>query len=235
MSRKHHLTVAGVAIALIAPLGGCGTGGALAGFTPMYGANGTLGPSLSRIEVASVPGRAGYLLRESLDDNLSKARGEAPLYRLAMSVKEVRIPRGLRIDNVANRYELQLRVSYALVDIRQNKTLTRGSAISIVTYDSADQPYAAVAAHQDAQERAAAEAAQRLRLNLAAYFADPKAYSAEAQIARINASSVNGRMAAQEVVAPSDMVEPEQDADLARDAPAAGAPQQDQPILLPSR
>lgn len=232
---KRHLTIAGVAVALLAPLGGCGTGGALAGFTPMYGSTSTIGPSLSRIEVANVPGRAGYLVREALDDGLAKSRAEAPLYRLAMTVKEIRIPRGLRIDNVANRYELQFRVQYALVDIRQRKTLTRGSVISNVTYDSADQPYAAVAGHQDAQDRAAADAAQRVRLNLAAYFADPKAYSAEAQIARVTGGSVDDRMAAREVTAPSDKAEMEPDPDMTADTPPAGAPQQDQPILLPSR
>jgi len=232
---KRHLTVAGVAVALIAPLGGCGTGGALAGFSPMYASGAAIGPSLSRIQVANVQGRAGYLVRESLDDSLTKDRGEAPLYRLAMTVGETRTPRGLRIDNVANRYELQLRVAYALVDLKQNKTVSRGSVISTVTYDSADQPYAAVAGHQDAQERAAADAAQRVKLNLAAYFADPKAYAAEAQVARISGGNLDARTASQEVIAPSDKVETELDPDLASGTPAPGSAQQDTPILLPSR
>jgi len=42
-----------------------------------------------------------------------------------------------------------------------------------VTYDSADQPYASVAAQQDAQDRAAGEAARRIQLELATWLARP--------------------------------------------------------------
>jgi hypothetical protein len=49
---------------------------------------------------------------------------------------------------------------------------------SSVTYDAADQPYAAIAAQQDAQDRAAAEAARRIQLDLAAWLAKPKALRA---------------------------------------------------------
>ena len=40
-----------------------------------------------------------------------------------------------------------------------------------VTYDSADQPYASISAQQDAQDRAAAEAARKIQLELAAWLA----------------------------------------------------------------
>jgi LPS-assembly lipoprotein len=40
-----------------------------------------------------------------------------------------------------------------------------------VTYDSADQPYASIAAQQDSQERAATEVARRIQLELATWLA----------------------------------------------------------------
>ena len=40
-----------------------------------------------------------------------------------------------------------------------------------LTYDSADQPYASISAQQDAQDRAAAEAARKIQLELAAWLA----------------------------------------------------------------
>jgi LPS-assembly lipoprotein len=46
-----------------------------------------------------------------------------------------------------------------------------GSTSAAVTYDSADQPYASVAAQQDSQERAAAEVARKIQLDLAAWLA----------------------------------------------------------------
>jgi LPS-assembly lipoprotein len=41
----------------------------------------------------------------------------------------------------------------------------------LISYDAVDAPYAGIAAQQNSQERAAAEAARRIRLNLAEYFA----------------------------------------------------------------
>ncbi len=40
-----------------------------------------------------------------------------------------------------------------------------------MTYDSADQPYASIAAEQDGQERAANEAARKIQLELAVWLA----------------------------------------------------------------
>jgi LPS-assembly lipoprotein len=43
-----------------------------------------------------------------------------------------------------------------------------------VTYDSADQPYASIAAQQDAQQRAATEAARRIQLEVGIWLANGK-------------------------------------------------------------
>ena len=49
-----------------------------------------------------------------------------------------------------------------------------GRISTSVTYDSADQPYASIAAEQDGQERAAAEAARLIHLELASWLAAGK-------------------------------------------------------------
>ena len=49
--------------------------------------------------------------------------------------------------------------------------MKRGVARAQVTYDSADQPYASITAQQDAQDRAAAECARLIQLELAAWLA----------------------------------------------------------------
>ena len=48
----------------------------------------------------------------------------------------------------------------------------RGSVRVELTYDSADQPYASISAQQDAQDRAADEAARRIELELAVWLAN---------------------------------------------------------------
>ena len=47
----------------------------------------------------------------------------------------------------------------------------QGVAQAQVTYDSADQPYASITAQQDAQDRAAAECARKIQMELAAWLA----------------------------------------------------------------
>lgn len=138
------------------------------GFTPLYGVQG-VAPTLAAIEVVAPPGRAGFLLREKLDDAFGRGAA-APAYRLTMNLVENRYPRGVRVDNVANRYELVLVIDYTLTAVGGGPVKT-GHIQSSVTYDSADQPYASLAAEQDGQERAAGEAARQIQLDLAAWLA----------------------------------------------------------------
>ena len=151
---------------LILPLlAGCG-------FTPLYAENG-VGPALSSVDVISPKGRVGYLMQEQLDDALARSRGEKARYRLTMNTNEVRTPRGLRLDNTATEYELNLTVIYTLVENASGRVLLTGAVQSLVTYESADAPYAGLMAQGDGQERAAAQAMSQIRLDLSRFFANP--------------------------------------------------------------
>jgi LPS-assembly lipoprotein len=147
-------------------LGGCG-------FTPLYAAPG-VNPKLASIQVSRPDGRTGFLMGQYLDDELGKDRAETPAYRLLLKTNEVRIPRGIRVDSVASRYEVDLNTTYTLIEVATRKIVTAGLVKVNVTYDSADQPYAGIAAEQDGQRRAAEQAAQRIRMELASYFASPR-------------------------------------------------------------
>ena len=140
------------------------------GFTPLYGAQGVT-KGLGAIEVVAADGRAGYLLREKLDDALARNVNVLPSHRLVYTIKEQRYARGVRVDNVANRYELNMTANWRLLDAKTGQQVRNGSTNATVTYDSADQPYASIAAQQDAQERAATEVARKIQLDLAAWLA----------------------------------------------------------------
>lgn len=140
------------------------------GFTPLYGQNGVTG-GLGAIEVVAADGRAGYLLREQLEDALARDPNVLPSHRLTYKIDERRFARGLRVDNAANRYELNMTVSWKLTDVTTGSDARTGVTTAVVTYDSADQPYAAISAQQDGQERAAAEVARKIQLDLAAWLA----------------------------------------------------------------
>ena len=144
-------------------LGGCG-------FTPLYGVPG-VSSDLSAISVTAPQGRTGFLLRHSLDDAFARNGAAPPVYKLALNISEQKIPRGVRVDNVANRYELVLTVNY-LLTTAAGAPARNGRVTASVTYDSADQPYASIAAEQDGQERAAVEAARQISVDLATWMAN---------------------------------------------------------------
>ena len=144
-------------------LGGCG-------FMPLYAAPGVVS-KLATINVIPPQGRTGYLLAQHLDDALAKNHNTPAAYTMKLTLSEVRSPRGIRTDNVATRYEYVLTADYTLTTIPGGELAKRGKVRVEVTYDSADDPYAAIAAQQDAQDRAADEAARRIQLELATWLA----------------------------------------------------------------
>ena len=126
---------------------------------------------LSKVDVVAPQGRAGFLLRQHLDDELARNHDAPAAYRMDLRVFEARVPRGVRIDNVATRYEFTLTANYTLTTVASGQVAKRGTVRVELTYDSADQPYQAVAAEQDAEDRAAEEVARRIQLELASWMA----------------------------------------------------------------
>ena len=145
------LTAAGLLVA------GCG-------FTPLYGEAGG-SAALTRISVTTQDDRLGYRLREQLEDALGWDRRAAPLYRLETVVQQNRRPLGRRIDDTATRYELTVRGAWTLTPLDGGAPVSGVETVT-TTYAAADQPYAAIAAQQDGEERAAAELARLVRLDL---------------------------------------------------------------------
>ena len=138
---------------------------AACGFTPMYAEPAT-GSGLRRIAVSTPDNRLGYRLREQLEDALGFDRASPPLYRLETSVEQDRRALGRRIDDTASRYELTVRAVWVLTPLDGRPALTGDETVT-TTYEAADQPYAAIAAQQDGEERAAAELSRMIRLDLA--------------------------------------------------------------------
>jgi LPS-assembly lipoprotein len=155
----------------LAPILAAGALSGCAGFQPLYGEPAVVS-NLAAIEVVAPEGRTGYLIRQHLDDAFAKSHTATPAYRMDLALNESRYPRGVRIDNVATRYEYVLTANYALVSLASGVAEKAGSVRVELTYDSADQPYASIAAQQDAQDRAAEEAARRIQLELAVWLAN---------------------------------------------------------------
>ena len=141
------------------------------GFTPLY-AEPAVGSSLRRIVVTTQDDRLGYRLREQLEDALAWDRSATPLYRLTTQVEQNRRSLGRRIDDTATRYELTVKATWTLTPASGGAPIT-GTETVTTTYAAADQPYAAIAAQQDGEERAASELARLIRLDLMQALSNP--------------------------------------------------------------
>jgi LPS-assembly lipoprotein len=145
------------------------------GFTPLYATPGVT-PALASIDVVTplndsgATSREGYFLRLKLNDQLGRDPETPSRYKLMTTLKQTRFGQGVRVNNIATRYELDLSVSYVLSDGITGEVLTRGSVPVKVSYDTSDPPYATVAANQDAETRAADQAATYVRIALSHYF-----------------------------------------------------------------
>ena len=150
-------------VAAAIALGGCG-------FTPLYATPG-VSDGLSSIDVVAPNGRVAFLLREALDDDLARDKDATPAWRLTFSVDQTRDPRGLTLNNYAQRYQVGVKVDYILTNLTTGEVAHTGRVFSQVSYDSANDPYQGIAARQDSQERAASDAARRIEIDLAAWMA----------------------------------------------------------------
>ena len=148
-----------LALAAVAALGLAGCG-----FTPLYGET-AVGSSLSRIAVTTQDDRLGYRVREQLEDALGRDGTQTPLWRLETVLQQSRRPLGRRIDDTATRYELTVRGAWTLTPTGGGPAVSGVETVT-TTYAAADQPFAAIAAQQDGEERAAAELARLIRLDL---------------------------------------------------------------------
>jgi LPS-assembly lipoprotein len=164
MARLASLWLTAGAFALAgAGLGGCG-------FTPLYATPG-LSSGLSGIQVDAPDGRVAYLVRESLDDDLGRDKAAAPAWRLNFTVDQTRDPRGLTVNDYAQRYQVGITIDYTLTDLATGKVAHTGRVVSQVSYDAANDPYAGIAARQDSQQRAASDAARKIEIDVAAWMA----------------------------------------------------------------
>jgi LPS-assembly lipoprotein len=154
-----------VAAALLLMLGGCA-------LTPVYEGGGTSAPAslLRGVEVAPIPERTGFLVREELIRQLPPgAEGEAPRYRLNVTLDDRIDGFGVRGDNTIIRERRTLRARYALVDLSTDKTLFESVAGVDAGIDVVSSEYAVVAAEVTASERLAEAIANQIVGRLATW------------------------------------------------------------------
>lgn len=149
------------ALALLLPLAACG-------FRPLYASN--LDPQLASIYVEPVAERDGYEMRNRLIDMLHSDGDKAgKRYRLHITLNESSQGIALQNDAAITRYNTTIGATYELYDMRGN-LVTHGTQSELAAYNVVQSPYATLSAQQDSSKRAAQDMAERIHLELGAWF-----------------------------------------------------------------
>lgn len=142
---------------------------AACGFRPLYGRS-TLQPQLAAIYVEPIAERDGYELRNTLIDRLqSDGRAAGKAYRLKISLDESAQGIALQNDATITRYNQTLEARWTLTDAK-GTLLTSGVQTALSAYNVVQSPYATLVAAQDSSKRAAQDMAERIHLDLGAWF-----------------------------------------------------------------
>lgn len=146
------------------------------GFRPLYasGPDGSgPGDAMASIFVESIPERVGYQLRNHLLDRFgATGRSEGASYRLKITLREQRLGVAIRPNASITRYNYTLEAHYDLFRADGTAAVKSGNVSALAAYNVATSPYATVVAEQDASDRAAGDIAERLRIELAVFFAE---------------------------------------------------------------
>lgn len=143
------------------------------GLQPMYagGGNAAVAQGLAGVQVSAIEGRAGWLVRNALVDELGmagpKKDGATPKYRLDIRLDDKLESFALLSDDTVGRERRTLRARYQLVDAGSGEVVLDATAGSDAGIDVVSSDYATIAAEQTALENMAKDVASRIVTNVA--------------------------------------------------------------------
>ena len=143
------------------------------GLRPLYagGGKGAVAQTLRDIEVAPIGGKAGWLVRNALNDRLAAVDGAAPRYRLVIKLDDEISGFGVRSDDAVTRERRTLRARYQLVELGRDAVVLDATAGSDAGIDVTSSEYATIAAENTALERLAQTVADQIISRVALYAA----------------------------------------------------------------
>ncbi len=156
-------------LALLAALGGCG-------LQPMYagGGSGAVAQGLAAVEVPPIEGRAGWLVRNALQERLGQSGDVAtPRYRLDVLLDDKLEGLGLLTGETIGRERRTLRARYQLVDLATGRIVVDATAGSDAGIDVVSSEFATIAAEQTALENLSREVADRIVTRLTVALREP--------------------------------------------------------------
>jgi LPS-assembly lipoprotein len=149
---------------LLVSLAGCG-------LRPLYGGggSGTVAQTLRSVDVAPIDGKAGWLMRNALNDRLGRDRAAPAQFRLEVELDDQITGFGVRRDDAITRERRTLRARYRLVEAGTGTVVLDATAGSDVGIDVVSSEFATVAAENSALERLSQTLADQMVARIALY------------------------------------------------------------------
>jgi LPS-assembly lipoprotein len=146
---------------LAVPLAGCG-------LQPMYAGGGSsaIARGLTGIQVSAIEGRAGWLVRNALNDKLMQG-SEVARYRLDVRLDDHLDAFGLLRDDTVARERRTLRARYQLVEQASGTVVLDATTRADAGIDVVSSDFATIAGEQTALENLARDVADRIVTNVA--------------------------------------------------------------------
>ena len=151
------------------------------GLRPLYsgGSQGAVASLLKGVSVDPIEGRAGWLMRNALNDKLSASGSGATQYRLVVKLDDKIEGFGVRTDDTVTRERRTLRARYQLIDLSTGKTVVDTTVGSDAGIDVVSSEYATIAAENTALENLSQEVADQIVTRLSIYANEAQRDSAQ--------------------------------------------------------
>lgn len=144
------------------------------GFRPLYATESTpagITVYFEQIYVAEIGGRTGRVLRNQLMDAFTpEGTPKSAAYRLEIELGDNK--EGLVIQENADitRYNYTLTAKFKLIDAANGQVMDTGVSRAIAGYNAVSEQFSTQVAQRDAEERAARELGEDIRLRLGVFF-----------------------------------------------------------------
>jgi len=151
------------------------------GFTPVHSTKALSVNGTHPLEMISIDMKngndtndreVGFYVLQRLRDRVGIQDG---IYTLTIEPSWRRGRLGISANDVASRYDGTVSAKYKLTEKKTGNVLNTGRVTAVSTFAASSDPYGVVSANDNAMQTTAAEAADRLIVKLAEYFANEKA------------------------------------------------------------
>jgi LPS-assembly lipoprotein len=135
---------------------------------PVYSGGSASAPAslLADIGIAPIPERAGFLVRQALEEQFGRAAAD-PRYRLEILLDDQITAFGLRGDSSAARERRTLRARFRLVEAATGQVVLDDTVAADAGIDRVSSNYAVVAAENAALDRLSIDLARQISARLA--------------------------------------------------------------------